>query len=102
VIGGKDILFLKEVPDGVLLNLRVIPRSFRTGFAGLYGETSVKLRIQSPPVENAANRACQKFLAKKLGVSKAQLIIKSGLKSRDKVVLIRNVSLEYVRNRLDV
>ena len=91
--------YLKVVPKGVILNLHVQPRSSRTAFAGIHG-SSLKLKVQPPPVDGAANRACRQFLAKLFKVSKSSVVLKSGANSREKVFMIAGISLDYALARL--
>lgn len=91
--------YLKVVPKGVVLNLHVQPRSSRTAFAGLHG-SSLKLKVQPPPVDSAANNACRQFLAKIFKVSKSSVVLKSGANSREKAFLITGISLDYALARL--
>ncbi len=91
--------YLKVVPKGIVLNLHVQPRSTRTAFAGLHG-SSLKLKVQPPPVDGAANKACQQFLAKLFKVSKSSVVLKSGANSREKAFLIAGISLDYTLARL--
>jgi len=91
--------YLKVVPKGVILNLHVQPRSSRTAFAGIHG-SSLKLKVQPPPVDGAANKACRQFLAKLFKVSKSSVVLKSGANSREKVFMIAGISLDYALARL--
>jgi uncharacterized protein len=59
------------------------------------------LRIAAPPVDGKANEECRKFLAKLVGVSASSVEIISGDSSRDKVIRIRDTSVERVRKALD-
>ncbi len=88
-------LFLQEVKEGVLVHIHVQPKSSRTKVSGIFG-TSLKLQVQAPPVDGAANKACQKFLAKLIGLSKSDVMLKSGAKSREKVFLLKGVNLQDV------
>jgi uncharacterized protein YggU (UPF0235/DUF167 family) len=56
--------------------------------AGLYGD-ALKIKLTAPPVNNAANRMCIKFLAKTLGISKSSIDIIAGHTSRNKRVLLQ-------------
>ena len=91
--------YLKVVPEGIVLNLHVQPKSSHTAFAGLYG-SSLKLKVQPPPVDGAANIACRQFLAKLFTVSKSSVVLKSGANSREKTFLIADISLDYALARL--
>src|SRR5205823_1022363 len=69
-------------PDA-LIPVRVIPRASRDELVG-WREGTLVLRLAAPPVEGAANRACQKFLARILAVSPSSVSLEAGEKSRDK------------------
>jgi hypothetical protein len=69
------------------LAVRVIPRAARNEVGG---ERNGRLlvRTTAAPVDNAANDAVRKLIAKHLGVSLSRVHIESGLQGRDKVLLI--------------
>ncbi len=79
-----------EVAEGVALALHVQPRASQNEIVGLQGD-EIKLRLTSPPVEGAANRLCCAFLAKLFGVSKSEVSLLSGDRSRHKRLLVRGV-----------
>lgn len=70
------------------MSIRVAPRASRTEVAGLHG-TALKIRLQAPPVDGAANEALIRFLADELDVSRSAISIESGQSGRNKVLLIR-------------
>ena len=90
---------LIEKGGAVSFRVRVQPRASRTEIAGERGE-AVKLRVAAPPVDGKANEECCRFLAKLLGVSASSVEIVSGDSSRDKVIRVRNASVERVRETL--
>lgn len=53
---------------------------------------SIKIRIASPPVDNAANRALVAYVAQRLGIAKGRIRLVSGATSRRKVLEIDDVS----------
>ena len=65
--------------------VRVQPRASKNEIAGIR-EGVLRIRLQAPPVEGAANEALVRFLANELGISPRQVRIISGLGSRNKVV----------------
>ncbi len=80
--------WLRTLPDGrLLLTLHVQPRAGKNQLAGLHGE-ALKIRLTSPPVEGRANKAVIALLAKLLHLPKSAVVIKSGLQSRSKQVII--------------
>ena len=77
--------------SGTLLRLRVQPRASIERLEGLR-DGYVRLRLTAPPVDGAANAACIAFLAKTLGISRTQLHLQAGVKSRDKLVHITGLT----------
>lgn len=67
--------------------------------AGLHGN-AIKIRLKAKPLEGEANAALCKFLAETLRVSEHSVVLKRGRKSRDKIVLIEDLSDDEVRARL--
>jgi uncharacterized protein (TIGR00251 family) len=84
---------IRETGEGVILSVHVIPKSKKEGLAGQHGD-SIKLKVNAPPVEGAANKAVVKFLAKLFGVPKSSIEIIRGETGREKQVLIRGLGLE--------
>lgn len=50
------------------------------------GESNFAIFVKNAPIEGRANEAVVKILAKYFGVSKSQIKIISGLKSRQKII----------------
>jgi len=89
----------RETRYGLEIRLHVQPRARRSEISGVYNG-AVKIKVTAPPVDDAANRAVTEYLASFLGVSKSKISILSGAKSRDKVLLIKNMSLEAFHKKL--
>ena len=74
--------------DGLCLIVRLTPRANRTGLDGVRadaeGRSILCLRVAAPPVEGAANAALTAFIAKSLGLRKADIVLVSGGSSRTK------------------
>ena len=83
------MLSIREHPEGITFKIFVQPRSAKNMIVGLHGN-ALKVKLTAPPVDNAANKMCIKFLAKILGVSKSQIEIISGQTSRTKQILLRS------------
>ena len=76
------------MPSGgevVRFDVRVQPRASRNEIAGVQNGV-LRIRLQAPPVDGAANDALVDFLADELGVARRQVRIVSGFGSRNKVV----------------
>ena len=69
------------------LVLHVQPRARRTEVAGRHGD-AIKVRLAAPPVDGAANDELVRFLAERLGVTRAAVRIAAGAGSRRKTVEI--------------
>lgn len=78
---------------GVSLNVRLVPRSSKNEVVGPYNGM-IKIKVQSPPVDGAANAALITFLAKLLKRPKSSVTILSGHKSKEKRLLVVGVSVE--------
>ncbi|NEO31738.1 MAG: YggU family protein [Symploca sp. SIO3C6] len=53
---------------------------------------TLKVNLKSPPIDGKANKELIKLLAEKFNVPKSQIIIKSGLSSRHKLIQINTNS----------
>lgn len=71
----------------MILDLHVQPGASRTEFAGRHGDR-IKLRLAARAVDGKANAALIEFLAAHYHVPKSRIRIASGLKSRQKRVII--------------
>lgn len=69
----------------VRLNLFIQPRASKNEIVGKHGD-AFKVRLTAPPVDGAANSELQKFLAKKLKISRSEVRIISGDTGRRKIV----------------
>src|SRR5262249_33372164 len=92
---------ITATPTGTLIRLRVQPRASSERLDGLR-DGSLRLRLTAPPVDGAANAACLAFLARALGISRAQLQLQAGVKSRDKLVHITGLTPVQVATALGV
>ena len=76
--------------------MRVLPRAQRNAFQGVR-EGALVVRLAAPPLEGRANAALQAFLAEALGVRRNQVSIRTGEKSRNKVVRVEGVQPDRVQ-----
>lgn len=88
-------LAITDVAGGFRFSVQVQPRASRSEVTGLHG-TALKVRLQAPPVDGAANEALVAFLAESLGVRARDVRLVSGLTSRSKVVEVLGVSRERI------
>ena len=86
----------KENKNGLTLNIYVIPRSSKSEVMGIYNDC-LKIKLKSPPVDNAANEELIRFLADKLKIPKKNIEIISGHKQKRKVVCVKGSGLITVK-----
>jgi hypothetical protein len=72
---------------GSELTLHVQPGAARTEVAGVHGD-ALKLRVHARAVEGAANAALTEFVAARLGLSKRDVKLLRGEKSRRKTLWV--------------
>jgi uncharacterized protein (TIGR00251 family) len=77
--------------EPIRLAVYIQPRASKTELAGRH-DGSIKIRIASPPVDNAANRELIEFVAERLGMPKGKVRIVSGATSRRKVLEIEGAT----------
>ena len=80
----------KKTNNGIIIKVKIEPKSSKKGFAGFIGDT-VKIKLNSPPVEGAANKELIEFLSKELNIRKSSIIILTGKTSKNKVLEIRGI-----------
>ncbi|MGA2892479.1 MAG: DUF167 family protein [Xanthobacteraceae bacterium] len=74
--------------DGVVLDVRVTPRSSRDAIEGIErradGRMVLKARVRAAPVEGEANEALRRLVAKALGIAPRQIDVAGGATARVK------------------
>ena len=94
---------LRSTAEGVTLAVRPQPGAKKTAIVGIYGEgaaAQLKIAVQAPPLEGRANEALIAFLAETFGLPKNTIELKSGEFSRNKVFLLRGISLAQATKAL--
>jgi uncharacterized protein (TIGR00251 family) len=90
---------MSEKDGAVTFRVRVQPRASKSEAVGEYGG-ALKLRLAAPPVDNKANEECRRFLARLFDVPLNAIEIISGLASRDKLIRVRGLRAERVRESI--
>lgn len=78
----------------LLLRLRVRPRASPEGFAGIRAGR-LQVRVSAAPVDGEANERLMKILARELATPLSTLVLKRGLSSRDKDVVVRSAAARH-------
>jgi len=79
-----------DAPAGAI-DVRVIPRAGRSGFAGLR-DGAVLVRLAAAPVDGAANDELIALIARALDIPKRDITIVSGERSRSKRIRVANIT----------
>lgn len=92
-------MIFREANGAVTFAVKVVPRASRNEIAGVEGD-ALKIKLTAPPVEGKANEALIKFLAELLKVSRSQIEIVSGEKSKHKMVRVRGVTAAQINDKV--
>lgn len=94
--------YLTDASDGrQILHLHVQPKGSKSRIVGLH-DGRLKIAVSSPPVDGKANKEVVRFLAAVFGVHKKDVILKAGLQSRKKTVLVSSISASGIRDIVQV
>jgi uncharacterized protein (TIGR00251 family) len=96
-----EALQIRETDAGLEIRLHVQPRAKRCEICGIH-DRALKVKVTAPPVDDAANRALIDFFSTLLRVSKSSLQIIAGIKSRDKTMQIKGLSLPSLLERIEI
>ncbi len=88
--------WLRAIPGGVELRLKIVPGASRSAVAGALGER-LKVRISAPPEGGKANRAVEELLAELTGRT---CTVTTGHGSPQKTVFVAAGSVDTVRQAL--
>ncbi len=89
---------MSEVP-ACELTVRVTPKSSQNKML-IQSDGKVRVWVNAPPVDGAANGAVQKLISKVVGVSKSQVELVKGEQGRDKTFKISGLVLGEVMARI--
>ncbi|MBM3908218.1 MAG: DUF167 domain-containing protein [Gemmatimonadetes bacterium] len=84
---------------GVRFAVHVQPRAKQPGIDGLHGD-ALRVRVQAPPVDGAANDAVVAVLAEALGVPARAVHIAAGQTGRKKLVDVDGIDAAAATARL--
>lgn len=89
---------LRASTGGVTLAVRAQPGARKTAMVGIYGQggtAQLKVAVQAPPLEGRANSALAEYFAELFGLPKSAVELVSGGMSRNKVFLLRGVTMAH-------
>jgi uncharacterized protein (TIGR00251 family) len=87
--------WLRGAGGAITLTVHVQPGAKRSEVAGRYGD-ALKIRLAAPPIDGRANAALLTFVARRLGLPRSSVELRSGHASRRKVVAVVGVQPDAV------
>jgi uncharacterized protein (TIGR00251 family) len=91
--------WLRRAEGGITLTVHVQPGARHNEVAGVHGE-ALKIRLAAPAIDGRANAALLEFVAKRLGVPRSALQIRSGQTSRRKLLVVLEPPTDAVQRLL--
>jgi hypothetical protein len=94
---------VRSSSEGVLIQLHVVPRSSQTVFPAGYNQwrKCIEIKVKAEAKDNKANIEVAGTLAAYFHLSPKDVMLISGQKSREKTVLLKKVTLDGVRKKLE-
>ncbi|MBC8257993.1 MAG: DUF167 domain-containing protein [SAR324 cluster bacterium] len=83
----------------LVLHIMLQPRASKNEWSGFF-DGKIRLRVTAAPVDNLANRECEKFVAKALKTAKTNVRVVRGHNSRTKTVEIQQADSKSWQNIL--
>jgi uncharacterized protein (TIGR00251 family) len=90
---------ISSTADGIVIEVRVIPRAGRSEVAGTR-DGALLVRINAPPVDGAANAELIVLLADTLEVPRRNITITAGATSKRKRVKVVGITADRATSRL--
>ena len=84
------MITFNEKDGTIIFNVRVVPRASKSEIVGEH-DGALKVRVNAPPIDGAANAELIRVLSKKLNVPKSAVEIISGQTSKHKQVRINGL-----------
>jgi uncharacterized protein len=93
---------LHDAPDGVRVDVEVVPNAQSPGFPIGYNPWRKRLqaRVGAAPEQGKANDELRGLVARFFGVSDAKVEVTHGATSRQKQLLVRSVAADAARRRI--
>lgn len=86
--------------SGVVLVIRLSPRSPKNEFSGIMEDGTIKIRLNAPPVDGKANKALIDFLSEALDIQKEDISIISGYTNRTKMISVMGANKELLIKKI--
>ncbi len=83
--------FLREIPEGVVLSIKVQPRASANEIGEPLGD-ELKIKVTAPPVDAAANESLIRYLSEILEIPRNRISLLRGHTSRHKTLHVYGIS----------
>ncbi|HEX9466741.1 MAG TPA: DUF167 family protein [Alphaproteobacteria bacterium] len=90
--------YVVPVRDGVIVNIKVIPRARRNSIEPPGTDDALRVRVTAPPDDGKANAALIALLAEAWDVPRSTLTIAAGTTSRRKRIHVRGEPQSLLRH----
>jgi uncharacterized protein (TIGR00251 family) len=91
---------LHDGKRGAALAVRITPRASKDEIIEILQDGTVRIRLNAPPTEGAANKALKVYLAKVLNIPKSSIEIVAGSTGSDKLVSILGMDAETAQLKI--
>ena len=78
---------IKEVNDGLIVKVKIVPNSSKNDI--VLENEFIKVKVTAQPIENKANKALIEFFSKKFKIPKTSIEILKGDTSKEKTLLFK-------------
>lgn len=99
VSGGSKDLDIRTGNGFCLIRIRVTPKSAKNEVMGVV-DGCLRLKINAPPVDGAANEKAREFLAELLRLPKRDVVMERGQTAREKVFKVIGLGEAEIRTRI--
>lgn len=93
----QEVPEIVETSNGIILQVYIKPRSKKSSIIGVRNG-SIVLKVQAPPVDEKANKACIKLIASMLGLPSSYCKLISGQHAKEKRILLNGISKDNFLN----
>ena len=81
------------------IEIKVIPKSSKSTITVL-DDNTIKVHLNSPPVDGKSNKECIELLTKALNIPKSSITIEKGLKGKHKTIAIAGMTADDILAQL--
>ena len=92
-------MIVRPTDAGCTLSVRVHPGARRNAIIGTHAD-ALKISLSTPPTDGRANAALIAFLAERLNIPRASIVLISGATSRSKTLRLTGITTAEAEARL--